>query len=381
MVLLESDGPKPKELSVEAIDVSVSDMTDGASLDRLPHLLGVLPDDHGTYEDEYTIKEEMRFALREPHETVLKQTASLDAEDRSTVSSLTYELYPSFDELHKSYVVRGDLEPKAFNEQKNSIDAEDASVRQSSMDKVSPWKRWFRLSQENSRRADSCIRVLNVSKKTLVIAAVVMLLALIAITASSSAISPSRVSRGYDSIEAADPEDKGGAPDIQTGGYQSKPNETGTITSTRPASKSSKENASLSTAQSSDLGEIGDAIVITSKSGGGVLSHFNSSTHEERFEDDFQPSANSTDSPSYNSIQAPTLTPTNYPTNSIKTEAPVLIHTSLFDTPTYYPSYADIPIETQAPSRAKTYTDEPTMIFTSEPTQYPSLHPSGKPLP
>lgn len=348
---------KPRELSIGAVDVSVSDMTDGASLDRLPQLLGALPD---CDEDEYTIREEMRFALRDSQEAVLRQTTSVDVDDKSTVSSLTYDLHPSFDELHKSYV-RKDLEPTAYNiALKNAIGTENPSVTQSmSANEVSPWKRWFHLSKENSKRAQSCIAVFDVSKKTLVVAAVVMLLALIAITASSSAIS--RGNHAVDS-EAAKPGDERVVPEsIHTGVYPSKQNETGPTS--RPASKSSKENAILATAQSSDLGEIAD-VTITSKSDGSALNNFNSSSHEGVFEDDyFQSGTNSSDVPSYESIQSP-ASPSNYPTTSVETEATVLFDTQLFDSPTYYPSHDKILIETRAPSRTNRYTDEPTLIST-----------------
>jgi hypothetical protein len=252
-----------------------------------------------------------------------------------------------------------DLEPTAYIAQKNSIGTENPSVTQSmSANEVSPWKRWFHLSKENSKRAQSCIAVFDVSKKTLVVAAVVMLLALIAITSSSSAIS--RGNHAVDS-EAAKPGDERVVPEsIHTGVYPSKQNETGPTS--RPASKSSKENAILATAQSSDLGKIAD-VTITSKSDGSALNNFNSSSHEGVFEDDFQSGTNSSDVPSYEPIQSP-ASPSNYPTTSVETEATALFDTHSFESPTYYPSHDKILIETRAPSRANRYTDEPTMIST-----------------
>lgn len=108
---------KPNELSIEQIDLSISDVTDALSLDdRLRafnlapvHLLGACTDKRD--EGDYTVRDEMRFALQESQEAVFTQSEYVDAEDKSTVSSLTYEdFYTSFDELQKRYT-RKDIRP------------------------------------------------------------------------------------------------------------------------------------------------------------------------------------------------------------------------------------------------------------------------------
>jgi hypothetical protein len=101
----EKNNPtKPQELHMEQIDASVSDITEAASYaDQLRsfgpvHLLGDTLSDGG---DMSTIENEMRFALGAHQKISLRQQTDLveDVEAKSTVSSLTNDSFPSFDEL------------------------------------------------------------------------------------------------------------------------------------------------------------------------------------------------------------------------------------------------------------------------------------------
>ena len=85
---------RSREFFVNQIDVSMSDITDSASLDRLcelspVHLLRALPDDENG--DDFTIQDEMRFTLWSTRE-MARETDCSNAENRSTVSSLTHDM-------------------------------------------------------------------------------------------------------------------------------------------------------------------------------------------------------------------------------------------------------------------------------------------------
>jgi hypothetical protein len=71
---------------------SVSDITEAEVIDQA-HLLDVLQEEDG--DDEYVMKDNIRFALT--------GNVGVDAEVKSTVSSLTTDCYPSYNELQKKY--------------------------------------------------------------------------------------------------------------------------------------------------------------------------------------------------------------------------------------------------------------------------------------
>lgn len=320
MMNVELYQSKPRE--VEQIDMSMSDITDAASLDdRLRalslapvHLLGALPDGESD-EDEHIVRNEMHFALRDTHEAVLRQADSVDAEDKSAVSSLTCDFYPSFDELNKRYMRNNQV----CTAKQDLIDAENPSIAQGTeVDKISPSKR-FRKQSQSSDYKESCIALFDVSPKKLIAAAVVMLLALIAIVASTSVNSNDRARNNkaavLDSLNPDSPTNEHDAPEaILAEGHPNKPSETSLA---YHPSKGSNEDS------------IGNTSV-ESKSDSDVINRINESSFgldAGALEDhgDVQSGIYSTGGPSYEpAIQSPSQLPSNYP-SSFATEEPSLL--------------------------------------------------------
>ena len=155
---------RPKDFSMNQIDVSISDITDCASLDnRLRelspvHLLGALPDeDNG---DDFTTQDEMRFTLWSTRE-MTRETDCVDTEDKSTVS----DVYPSFDELQKRYTKR-DLEQAPIpNEPESRSNRKIDSCNTSS----EPWAKRCSISRVGLQRiyTKSLASITNAPKKKL----------------------------------------------------------------------------------------------------------------------------------------------------------------------------------------------------------------------
>ena len=346
---------RSKEFSLNQIDVSMSDITDSASLDMLHelspvHLLGALPD--GENGDDFTIQDEMRFTLWSTREMAIETDCS-NTENRSTVSSLTYDMniYSSFDELQKRYTettgTETDLEQAPI-----SKEPENHSSRKNGYSDTSPKPRWCSISRIYTTAP---VSIYNTRKKKLAVCVIIFCFALFAIIASASQErSESGLGRADSDYSVSGDDDA--RDDIQTEEIMGKT----TKSTLWPATISSKDPVTLDTSSTSKLMDDGN-ISIVSKSDASAISQFNQSslqldTHE--LEDDFVASKAKPHAPLLN----PTQVPSYYSPGIKETERPVLFHTTLFDNLSSVQEHSMVPTwVTLAPSHVKRNTEEPLL--------------------
>ena len=343
-------GKHPREFSSEDLEVSLNDITDGASLEKRVraitpepvHLLGAVPDgDEGDTVD-YKTKDKMRFAVLAPQEQFRQTDDFVEAEAESTVSSLTYEYYPSFDDLQNRYVRRNREQPTT----KESVDGESPC---SEGDNTSPWIKWC-----NNPKTDSTIASITRGSRKKLVAGSIFFIALVAIISSTSINSRSSHSNASE-LESMDhthhpKSHDDDAPDSATEEHQ----QTHTNTSLHyHVSEGLQDDFLIVTAQSSEPRDNANISAVWNQSN---QSSINLDTDVP--EDDLvQYSTNftATDAPSYVSLQGPSLTPSYYSKDE-ETKTPVFLYTNLYNTPTptYFPTYGEETPKTSIPTKEST---------------------------
>ena len=324
---------------VEDMEVSISNITESASLEKRlrsltpepVHLLGAIPDGYEGGTVDYNTEDKMRFAVLVPHEP-FRHTDFVEAEAESTVSSLTYEYYPSFDDLQKRYMSRNP-------EQLTTRESVDGESHCSKGDNTSPW-----IICGNNPKTDSSIPSLTSgSKKKFVACVSIFFLALIAIISSTSINSRSSHSNasGLESIDHTHPKSNDDDDALKPEEYQ----QTHTNTSLHyPSAEGLQDDFVIVTAQSSELRDNVNISAIWNQSNNGSIDRDTDAPEDNTVQ--YGANFTATDVPSFVSLQAPSPTP-SYHTEDIY-DTP---------TPTYFPSYGDT-LKTATPS------EEPTFVFT-----------------